>query len=153
MRNNIISLFIRSAGLLLLLTAIAKFISASGSSRILQVPDPIITISYGHIFWIVGTIEFVIAVICLCGKQAGLQLSLVAWLSTVFLIYRIGLLWIGYQQPCKCLGNLTDALHIPESLANQTMQVILFYLLLGSYVLLFFYYTRKNSCNVKDKCD
>jgi hypothetical protein len=96
---------------MLLLTAVSKLVSAAGSARILQNPDPILSISFRNVFWIVGVIELVIAFVCFLCKRLGLQAGLVAWLATSFLIYRLGLLFVGYYKPCHCLGNLTDALH------------------------------------------
>jgi hypothetical protein len=62
---------------------------------------------------------------------------LVAWLATSLLAYRIGLVAVGYHRPCPCLGNLTDALHIPPQIADTAMKIILAYLLIGSYATLF----------------
>jgi hypothetical protein len=66
-----------------------------------------------------------------------------AWLSTSFLIYRFGLVWAGYHKPCPCLGNLTDALHIPPQTADTAMKIILAYLLIGSYATLFWLWRQK----------
>jgi hypothetical protein len=135
--------FLYSAGVVLLLTAAAKFISSAGSAHILSNPDPILTISFQHVFWIVGTIELTVALICLFSRQIRLQAELLAWLATSFLVYRFGLLWIGYHKPCSCLGNLTDALHIPPQTADTAMKIILAYLLIGSYGTLFWLWRRR----------
>jgi hypothetical protein len=136
MKLRIIRIFIFCAGILLLLTAVAKLISASGGARIMQNPDPILSVSFRHVFWIVGTLELIIALVCFFGKRVGLQAGLVAWLATNFVVYRLGLLWIGYSKPCRCLGNLTDALHIPAQTADTVLKIILGYLLIGSYTTL-----------------
>src|SRR4051812_40624213 len=108
--------FLYSVGVILALTAAAKFVSAMGNARILQSPDPIFGIPFRSVFWIVGGIEIVVALVCLFGRRLNLGSGAVAWLATSFVFYRIGLLWVGYQRPCTCLGNLTDALHIrPET--------------------------------------
>jgi hypothetical protein len=46
-------------------------------------------------------------------------------------------MWVGWHKPCSCLGNLTDALHIPPQTADTAMKIILAYLLIGSYGNLF----------------
>lgn len=135
--TKIIRAFIHSGGVLLLATSIAKLISASGTARILQNPDPILFIPFRYVFLIVGVLELIIAIVCFWGKQVGLQVSLVAWLATNVIFYRLGLLCVGYNKPCPCLGNLTDALHIPPQIADTAMKIILAYLLIGSYATLF----------------
>jgi hypothetical protein len=138
-----IRIFISSVCALLLITAFAKIISANGTARILQNQDPILNVSFQNIFWVVGIIEIVIALVCFFSQRAGLKIGLVAWLATICLIYRFGLGWIGYQSPCHCLGTLTDALRIPPQTADTAMRIILAYLLLGSYGTLFWLRQQK----------
>ena len=129
--------FILSAGAILALTGVAKVWSAFGNSKLLAVADPIIGITFGHLMLVVGMVEIVIALFCFFGKSQKVALGLVAWLATNFLVYRLGLWWVGYHKPCSCLGNLTDALHISPQIADTAMKIILGYLLLGSYLALF----------------
>ena len=97
MQRRLINFFSYSAGVVLLATAIAKLISSFGSARILQNPDPILAISFQHIFGFVGVVELIIALVCFFSKRIGLQASLVAWLAASFLVYRIGLVLVGYH--------------------------------------------------------
>jgi hypothetical protein len=62
--------------------------------------------------------------------------GLVAWMSTNFVVYRLGLWWLNWKSPCSCLGNLTAALHISPQAADNIMKVLLACLLIGSYGLL-----------------
>jgi hypothetical protein len=135
--NKIIRLFIFSAGLLLLFTSVAKLISVGGSARIWEVDDPILHIELRHLFWLVGLLELVVSAICFFSKQVWLAAGLVAWLSSIFCFYRLGLVLIGFQKPCPCLGNLTEALHISLPTAALVMRLILAYLFIGSYSALF----------------
>lgn len=137
MKVGLIKSFIYSAGILLAITAIAKFIHSAGSAGILENSDPILTVSFRHVFWIVGTIEFIIALACFFSGRLWLPVGLVAWLASSFLAYRIGLVLVGWRKPCHCLGNLMDALHIPPQVADMAMKIILAYLLIGSYATLF----------------
>jgi len=143
MQHKLIRIFIYSAGLLLLTTSIAKLVSANGSARILQNIDPILSISFGHVFVIVGVFELIVTAVCFFSNRVGLQAGLIAWLATNFLIYRLGLFLVGYHKPCSCLGNLTDALHIPPQTANTVMKIILAYLLIGSYATLFWLWCQR----------
>jgi hypothetical protein len=81
-------------------------------------------------------VELVIAVFCLLTTKRQFALMALALLSTNFVVYRLGLWWMGWHQPCGCLGNLTDALRISPTTADHIMKGVLAYLLIGSYGLL-----------------
>ena len=123
--------------MVLVLTGAAKIISAAGSARILKLSDPILGVPFYKLFLILGAAEIAIALLCLKGKNLILQSALVAWLSASFLFYRLGLLWVGFGSHCPCLGNLTDSLHIPPQTAEWAANLLLAYLLIGSYSSLF----------------
>lgn len=130
---KMIWVFTYSAGVLLLITAAAKGISASGHARILQNPESLSGLPFRTVFWFVGGLEAVVALVCFCARGLFVPNVLVAWLASTFVIYRIGLAWIGDHKPCPCLGNLTDSIHMSPQTANFVMMVILGYLLVGSY--------------------
>lgn len=136
MRRFLIRSFIVSAGMLLLVTGLAKFIGLFGGEKILQVPDPVFGLPFGYLYLIIGGIEFAVAGVCLFGRKVILQTGLIAWIATGFAVYRMGLVLIDYQKPCPCLGNLTDALHIPPHAADTILKCIVAYLLVGSYAAL-----------------
>ena len=131
--------FILTSGLLLMVAATAKLISAFGSSKILEGTDPVLLISFRYVFILAGAIEVGIGTICLFGRRIWLQLWLLAWFSTICLIYRFYLKIEGYYPACKCLGlgEFTTAIHISQKFADVIMKVVLGYLLIGSYATLF----------------
>ena len=131
MRPKLFRPFIYTAGVLLLVTALAKLVSSQGDARILQSYDPILRIKFQQVFWVVGVVELIIAIICFLPVSFGWRTKLVAWLATNFVIYRVGLWLIGYQRPCPCLGNLTDALPISPSTADLALKILLGYLLVS----------------------
>jgi len=134
--DQIMKRFVISAGLILGLTGLAKLWTAFGNAKLLAIADPIIGIQFRNLMLAVGAMELVIAAVCLFTKANRLATILVAWMATNFLVYRIGLWWMGWKKPCGCLGNLTDALHIPPHTADVAIKVLLAYLLVGSYGLL-----------------
>ena len=136
-------LFLYSAGALLLVTAVAKFTSSFGHGRILLERDPLTNFQFRDLFRIVGGIETAVALVCIFSKRIWLPAGLVAWLATSFVVYRVGLLWVGYLKPCSCLGNLTDALHISPQTSDTAMKIILAYLLIGSYGTLFWLWRQR----------
>ena len=137
--------FVLSAGVILAFTGIAKAWSGLGNSKFLAVIDPIFGIKFGQLMLVVGAAEIVIALVCFLSKRQTLALGLVGWISTSFVVYRLGLWWMDWHRPCSCLGNLTDALHISPQTADNIMKVLLAYLLIGSYGLLIWQWKLKRS--------
>jgi len=126
----------------------AKLVSSFGHDRVLESHDPVFNISYRNVFWVVGALELGISLIGLVCEKNNLRVALLAWISTSFLIYRIGMPLVGYNKPCPCLGNLTGIIHISSQTADIAMKIILTYLLVGSYATLFLLWRqhKKNHC-------
>jgi len=135
--------FIRSVAPVLIITGFAKIWSSFGNAHILIVADPVIGLQFGHLMLAVGLLELGVAGICLFGKSQKLILVFIAYLASNFALYRTALWWMGWKKHCNCLGNLTDALHIPPQTADTAMKIILAYLLIGSYASLFWLWRQK----------
>jgi hypothetical protein len=139
-----VKLFVYSSCALFLLTASAKLISANGTAKILDTLDPIFLISFRHVMCVAAVLELCVALICFFGARLILQIGLIAILATNFMLYRLGLYWMGYSGAvCPCFGTLTSALHIPPHVASIAMEIILAYLLAGSYAALFWLWRQK----------
>ena len=119
------------------LTGVAKAVSASGSARALDAADPLIGISFRQLLLLVGLAELLIAFFCLFSDKRRGSLLAVAWISTNFLVYRLGLWFIGWHHPCGCMGSLAGVLHLSDRAADNIMKGVLAYLLVGSYAILF----------------
>jgi hypothetical protein len=137
--------FFVSAGALLLLTATAKFISARGNAGILDTPDPVFLTSYRHELPLVGVIESGVAIWCIFGHGLMTRAMLLAWLSSMFIAYRVAVFVIEPFKTCPCLGTITQALHIPPQTANAAMIVALAYLFSGSWGTLFWLWKKRRS--------
>ena len=125
--------FYRVGGCLLIATGLAKVVSAFGTAAILSTGDPVLGIPIRPLFWTIGFIEILVGIYCFFSHGGLLTPLLIAWLSTSFLIYRAGLLLIGYQHPCICLGSVTGAIRLSPHAADLLMKLILAYLTIGSY--------------------
>ena len=145
MKTRSISFVLVSLGLILAITGLAKLWSSLGAARALLAPDPLLGVPYKHLFAGVAVMEIVVATICFLGRSRHLALALVAYLSTNFLFYRVGLWWIGWKQPCGCMGSLTDALHIKPQTADHIALGLLLYMLAASYTVLFVEWRRTRS--------
>lgn len=146
---KIARLFLYSAAAVLLVAAMAKLISSTGQGKILLQADPLTGFQFGELFRIVSGIEVAVALVCFCSKRIWLSTGLVTWLATSFFAYRIGLMLVGWHKPCNCLGNFTDALHIPPQTADTAMKIILAYLLIGSYASLFWLWRQRKRVILK----
>jgi hypothetical protein len=132
-QHNGISFFVKSAGILLTVTAAAKMVSSFGTVRIEDKMDPIFSIRFRDLFRIFGAIEMVAAAFCFLSTNRKLQAGLIALLASNFLLYRLGVNWLGYNNFCPCLGHLADALRIPPQVADSALKIMLAYLLFGGY--------------------
>lgn len=142
-RSQLVRVFLYTAVVLLSTTASAKLLSGFGSAHILKNPDPILDLQSGHLLFAAGTLELLVAGICLFSRWQTPPLILVAWLATNLLAYRIGLWWLGWHRPCLCLGNFTDAIHVSPQVADDVMKGVLAYLLIGSYAALFWLWQQR----------
>jgi hypothetical protein len=130
------SLFLKVAGSGLAATGLAKALSAIGPARALDTTDPLIGLPFRQLLLLVGLIELFIAFFCLLTDRRRFSLLAVAWISTNFLVYRLGLWFIGWHRPCGCMGSLSDMLHLSPHAADNIMKGVLAFLLIGSYGIL-----------------
>jgi predicted RNA-binding Zn-ribbon protein involved in translation (DUF1610 family) len=131
-----IKLFIYSAGAILLIAALERFLIAAGGASALSLPEPVLGIPLRYSVLLVAGFELCVAMICLLGRQTGLQLGWLAWLATNYVVYRIGLLTMGLHCQGTCIGSLTDPLHLARGTIGIMVGYLPFYLLLGSYAAL-----------------
>jgi hypothetical protein len=129
--------FCFSAAAIFFTTGVAKISAAWGDVPVLQRYDPILGISFTHLMLVAGVLELMVASFCLFVKSRIVSIIAIAWLAAYLATYRLGLWWIGWHRPCPCLGNLTDAIHVSPQRADNIMNGILAYLLVGSCAILF----------------
>lgn len=146
-------LFIRTAGLILVITGLAKVVSTFGTAKIMQMTDPILGIPFRFLLLGVGILELTIAGFCFLRRFEQLGTALVAWISTAFLVYRFGLWFVGWHHPCACMGNLTDLLHLSPQAADNLMKGLLSYMLIGSFITLFCAWKAKRSLKMSIPAD
>jgi hypothetical protein len=142
MKIRFITLFTQSAGLILLLTALAKLVSSAGHQAVLLTSDPVFGIPFRCFFLATGVVELIIALFCLTSGRVRASTVLIMWLTINCLVYRAGMYWVGYNSPCKCLGTLTDSLHISPGTADAVLKIILAYFGIGSCAALWILHRR-----------
>ena len=122
-----------TAGGALAVTGLAKAFDSVGAARALDIADPLIGLPFRHLLLLVGLAELLIAFFCLFTDKQPVSLLAVAWISTNFLVYRLGLWFIGWHRPCGCMGSLSGMLHLSPQAADNIMKAVLAYLLVGSF--------------------
>jgi hypothetical protein len=122
-----------SVAAVLFVAAAAKLISSTGSDKLLVVRDPVLAIRFRYLFIAAGSLEMIIALVCLVMHDILLQAGLIRWLSTLLILYRIGFSMLGPREICGCLGTLTDRIGVPPQMADLAMKVVLAYLFVGSW--------------------
>jgi hypothetical protein len=137
--------FLGLAGSILALTGLAKAVSAIGPARALDVADPLIGLPFRQLLLLVGLAELLIAFFCLFTDRRRLSVLAVAWISTNFLVYRLGLWFIGWHRPCGCMGSLSDMLHLSPHAADNIMKGVLAYLLIGSCGILLWQWRQRRA--------
>jgi len=143
--------FLRLAGGFLLLVGVAKAYSAIGPARALDTVDPLVGIPFRQLFLLVGLAELLVAFFCLFTDRRALSVWLVAWLSSNFLVYRLGLWFIGWHHPRACMGSLAGMLHLSDRAADNVMKAVLAYLLIGSYGILIWQWRHRRIAPVRVK--
>jgi DNA-directed RNA polymerase subunit RPC12/RpoP len=148
-----IRIFIPAAGAILLAAALCRFLIAAGDAQVLPLPDPMLGIPLRDAVITVGAFELVVALICLFGRQVGLQLGWLAWLGTNYVVFWIGLLAMHYHPQGTCIGGLTDPLHFYQGTTGYLLEFIPFGLVLGSYAALVWHWTHSRTIKtVKMSC-
>jgi DNA-directed RNA polymerase subunit RPC12/RpoP len=128
-----IKFFIASTGIILLAAALVRLLIAIGNAQVLSLPEPMLGIPLRYAVLMVGTFELAVALICLFGKRVGLQIGWLAWLSTNFVMFWLGLLITHCQLQGSCLGSLTDPLRLSRGATGYLSELILLYLVVGSF--------------------
>jgi len=140
-QKHVTKWFLRSAGLILLITGICKLVSIAGEAKILAADDPLLHLRYRPLLLIVALIELSVATVLFSKWEEPAKFYSLIWLSGCFLIYRFSLWLLHPAALCPCLGSLTEMIPISPRLINAFLEVAVAYLFLGS-IFMFKVYPR-----------
>jgi predicted RNA-binding Zn-ribbon protein involved in translation (DUF1610 family) len=129
-----IKLFIQSAGALLLASALIRFLIAVGSDPVLSLPEPMLGLPLRYTLLLLGGFELTVALICLSSKRPGFQLVWIAWVSSNYQVYWIGLKMMDYAPQTSCIGSVTDPLQLSRGNLSLVLSFLPLYFLLGSCI-------------------
>jgi hypothetical protein len=82
----------------------------------------------------IGLIELGVVAMIVRSRSVETRLILIAALATNFLLYRVGLWWMGVGKPCSCFGNAAAWTHIAPSTLERLATMGLVWLLATSYL-------------------
>jgi hypothetical protein len=131
MLNKVTQFFIYSMGALLLASGLALLISQVSQPGLIQPHDPVFMIPLPIFFWIVGVLELSVGLICLFAKNISLQLSAALWMATNFIIYWVGMDYMGVKGGGYS-GSIADVFGISYRQVNTLLRMMVFYVLAGS---------------------
>jgi hypothetical protein len=130
--------FFYSSMLALIVAATAKIISAFQPLRILNSPDPVLGfITRRQMLLLSGYLEIVIVVSMSWRASIAFSAAALAWLTSLFLGYRICLHFLAPTEPCSCLGSLSAWMHMSDAGLQVVTNGLFLYLLIGSYWIYF----------------
>jgi hypothetical protein len=133
--QKVISAYIYSAGSLLLALATALVLANLHKQPLDFVPahELLFDLRLPVLFWIVAGILTIVALQCLFGRQTGLQLTLLLWMASNLVVYRLGLHYMGAKGGVRgYLGELADVFGCSTVTMTGLLTLAVGYLLLGS---------------------
>lgn len=120
--TRIIEYYLRIVALVLASTALAKVVSISLTAPLLDRPDDLVGfLTLRQVLLVAALLEIGVIRFLLEKRSAGDRLLAVAWLSTIFAAYRLGLRVVGHTGYCACLGSLPKLLGVGERYSDDVM--------------------------------
>lgn len=127
---------VSAAGILGITGAAKLWTALDGSAAFLKVTDPIVGLPFHSVIAAVATGEIVIAMGLLIRRSAISATQWLACMAIAFLVYRIAIRLMGWQLPCRCLGDLPRLWGLSAETTAKILWFLACYLLAGSCTVL-----------------
>jgi len=129
--------FLIISAILLLLTAILKFLTVLQPLPLLEVNDPVFHfLKMRTMLFCSAILEISIAFVVLFNRTSWKSFFPLLWLASVFLTYRHALKVLRYSGPCNCLGDSWKWINIDHATAYFVSGYILLFFLIASLIFL-----------------
>jgi hypothetical protein len=125
--------FVLAAGAILVFMGGSQILGGLANVQLLEMSDPIFGLPFRDLMLFLGAAELLIAFPCLFTNKRTLSLSLVAWLSANFIVYRIGLWSMGWHHSC---GFLIAPLGLSLASTDIVFSLSSIFLFVGSVMIL-----------------
>lgn len=143
--STVHTVFLRITSIILLSTAALKTISALGASPVLALRSPLFSfLDNRQLLVVTAALEVTVVAFLTATSDCPTKLAMVAWLSTVFVLYRIALVVTGHaEHTCPCLGTVTDWWPKGDKLLTRLSGACLIFMSTGSYGMLIPHLVRR----------
>lgn len=125
------SIFMLSAGGLLLAMGIVTLFGAYQGTQRLAFPDPLLGITIKNLMVMTGSFELVVAILCLWQRFMKTQVVCVLWVAGNLGVYQLVLINETGRSSAACLANWTGPLQIHAAAADTIMATAICYLILS----------------------
>ncbi len=135
--------FLCSVAVVLAATAILKVVGALGHAEALDLTDPLLSfLTNRQIMLLAAGVEVCVVTLLLLDRDYERRLLSTAFISGVFVAYRLLRLRAGVHETCPCLGVLSGSWIGASPWSDTVLKVSLGYMLAGSYLLLLVSWAR-----------
>jgi hypothetical protein len=125
--------FFRATQALLLITGLSKLIGAVKWQVDLSVADPLLPfLAVRQTVGCAALLEIAVTAFLMFNRSVLNKAYSILWLCMVFVVYRVGLLVIGFTKMCPCLGYWGAWLHLSQAQVNVISESLLLFMILGS---------------------
>ena len=129
--------FFKCAALALVVTALLKVVTVFQGAKVLLAGDPLFTFcSNRQVLVLAAVLEVAVVWLLMRPSTDRAKLVGILWLCLVFATYRLGLVWIGFRGYCRCMGSMSEWLHISPEITDAISKGILCVMMIGAVVLL-----------------
>ena len=132
-------LFVHISVAIVVIAIVAKIYALIVNGKYLNIEDGLFSIfTNRQVVLFAIAVESVAVAAIYSARQLTTKLIIVAVLGGSFSAYHLGLMFVGSNASCSCLGNLLDWLHFTAHVSASITKAIAFFMTAGSNLLLFF---------------
>jgi hypothetical protein len=96
--------------------------------------DPLFLVRSDLVLVCVALLEVFVAIVVLGSRPIKFKALLLFWLAGSFVLYRLGLLWLGWSDSCRCLGSAINLIPVNKQSLDWISVTLLIYLMVGAII-------------------
>ena len=143
----LIKIYLGVVLMLLSATAAAKLWEVARSAQVLNVADPVLSITNWQVMLLGAVLELIVIAVAVRYGNSPVTFGCLLWLAGCFLLYQGGRVWVGAKEPCLCLGVIMTWVPLTVSGLRFLALFIASFLFLGSAAILAYHvFATKRAC-------